>query len=161
MKFSCWKNDLDYCYGDTITRWPILDWQFYYQHRMFVPSHLTENLSDPKYTGECFSYLSGTLYLFRRSWCLQLRFYYRQYPPESVETLIDESDVGSRASINKIILERGTELKGTSRSIAVASSYAYGFSISAIAQDLNVTRERIRQIIAKFVRQNTKPEEKE
>lgn len=52
------------------------------------------------------------------------------------------------------ILMSGVTLKGTARIIDVAGQYTNGQSLEQIAQNLNVTRERIRQMLAKFVRQN-------
>jgi hypothetical protein len=56
------------------------------------------------------------------------------------------------------ILRQGVDLKGTSRLIEVASQYSNGRSLQQIADGMNVTRERIRQMIAKFVRQNRSAE---
>jgi DNA-directed RNA polymerase sigma subunit (sigma70/sigma32) len=72
---------------------------------------------------------------------------------ERARALLD--GVPTPSEVRAYLME-GVELKGTSRSIAVATSYAGGHSLEMIADSLNVTRERIRQILAKFVRENNK-----
>jgi hypothetical protein len=52
------------------------------------------------------------------------------------------------------IMMSGATLKGTARLIDVAGQWSNGRTLQEIADSYNVTRERIRQMLCKFVRQN-------